>query len=155
MNVFHNSRIIFTIICLVVSAVALSATAEDDKLRPAQHLTVAVGNRLYPDFHETHSMEMHQRVIVGDTDYSFEVVDFYPHFARIDSTKQVISLSDEPTNVAFKFVIYENDSIVDTSWSFFSLQVPHFARTSYLYFNVFEFEYRGEIFKQGSEGQSR
>jgi len=155
MNVFQNSRIIFTIICLVITAVALSATAEDDKLRPAQHLTVAVGNRLYPDFNETHKTEMHERIILGDTDYSFEVVEFYPHFARIDSTKQILSLSDEPTNVAFKFVIYENDSIVDTSWSFFSLQVPHFARTSYLYFNVLEFEYRGEIFNQGSEGQSR
>lgn len=155
MNVFHMSRTVPTLICLVIGAVALSATAEDDKLRPAQHLTVAVGNRLYPDFHETHRIEMHERVIVGDSDYAFEVVDFYPHFARIDSTKQIISLSDEPTNVAFKFVVYENDSIVDTSWSFFNLQIPHFARTSYLYFNVLEFEYRGEIFEQGSEGQGR
>jgi len=155
MNVFRISRTVPTLICLVISAVALSATAEDDKLRPAHHLTIAVGNRLYPDFHETHKTEMHERVIVGDTEYSFEVVKFYPHFARIDSTKQILSLSDEPTNVAFKFAVYENDSIVDTSWSFFNLQVPHFARTSYLYFNVLEFEYRGEIFKQGSAGQSR
>jgi hypothetical protein len=155
MNIFRMSRIIPSLICLVMSAVALSVTAEDGKLRPVRHLTVAVGNRLYPDFHETHRMEMHERVILGDTDYSFEVVEFYPHFARIDSTKQILSLSDEPTNVAFKFVVYENDSIVDTSWSFFSLQVPHFARTSYLYFNVLEFEYREEVFKQGSEGQNR
>jgi len=98
---------------------------------------------------------MYNRVYVGDTDYSFEVTGFYPHFARIDSTKEIVSLSDEPKNVAFKFVVYENDSLVDTSWSFFTIQIPHFARTSYLFFNVLEFEYRGEIFKQQNKDQSQ
>ena len=132
MKNIRGSKLIVVLICLVTCVVTLSATAEDAKPPPAQHLTVAVGNRLYPDFHETH-----------------------PHFARIDSTKQIISLSEEPENVAFKFVVYENDSIVDTSWSFFSLKVPHFARTSYLYFNVLQFDYRGKTFDQRSEGQSQ
>jgi hypothetical protein len=94
---------------------------------------------------------MNQAVQVGDTDYFFEIADFYPHFALIDSTKETVSLSREPKNVAFKFLVYENDSIVDTSWSFYSIQIPHYARTSYLYFIVKQFEYRGKVFNKDAE----
>ncbi len=122
---------------------------------PASKLTVAVGNRLYPNFQETHATDMRVRNQVGDTDYFFEIVEFYPHFAIIDSTKETVSLSHEPTNVAFKFVVIENDSIVDTSWSFFNIQIPHYARTSYLVFDVVEFEYRGETYTKGGGEQNQ
>jgi hypothetical protein len=138
------------LICLA-GASALMAEEEAHDWGPATKIALDVRNRLYPDFVESHRVEMHQRVQVGDTDYFFEVVDFFPHFALIDSTKEVVSLSHEPKNVAFKFAVFENDSIVDTSWSFYTIQIPHYARTSYLYFNVKEFEYRGEAFRKDAE----
>lgn len=142
----------FASVALTLSAtLALSASAGDVTWEPASKLTVFVRNRMYPNFRETHETGMHERVQVGDTDYFFEVAEFYPHFALIDSTKETVSLSDEPTNVAFKFVVYENDSIVDSSWSFFNIQVPHYAANSYLVFDVLKFEYKGEIFQKDTE----
>jgi len=139
------------VICVLA---VYSVAAEEDKGHtwgPASKITVEVRNRLYPSFFETHDVEMHDTVQVGDTDYFFSVVDFFPHFALVDSTKEIMSLSHDPNNVAFKFVVYESDSIVDTSWSFYNIEIPHYARTSYLYFNVTKFEYRGELFSKNPE----
>lgn len=133
---------------LLCGAGALIAEDSKHEWSPASDLTIDVRNRLYPSFQETHQVGMNERVPVGDTDFFFEVVDFYPHFGLVDSTKEVISLSHEPDNVAFKFVVYENDSIVDTSWSFYSLQVPHYSRSSFIYFNVTRFVYRDEVFEK-------
>ncbi len=136
------------IVSLLGAAGALIAGETVHDWEPASDLTVDVRNRLYPDFQETQQVGMNERVQVGDTDFFFEVVDFYPHFALIDSTKEVVSISHEPENVAFKFVVYENDSIIDTSWSFYNLQVPHYSRTSFLYFNVTRFIYRDETYEK-------
>jgi len=139
------------VICLVAVSSVIAEEDAGHAWGPASKITMDVRNRLYPNFVETHDVEMHERVQVSDTDYFFEVVDFFPHFALIDSTKEIVSLSHEPKNVAFKFVVYENDSIVDTSWSFYTIQAPHYARTSYLYFNVTQFEYREELFSKNME----
>jgi hypothetical protein len=150
-------RLAGAIVCLVaVSSVFAAEEAEDNEHQwgPALKLSVEVRNRLYPDFFESHNIEMNERVQVGDTDYFIEVVDFFPHFAIIDSTKETVSLSHEPKNVAFKFVVYESDSIVDATWSFYSVQIPHYARTSYLYFNITKFEYRGEVFSKKDPEQA-
>jgi hypothetical protein len=143
--------VLAVVICLAAVSSVIAADDTEHAWGPATKIALDVRNRLYPDFIESHNVEMHQRVQVGDTDYFFEVVDFFPHFALIDSTKEVVSLSHEPKNVAFKFVVYEADSIVDTSWSFYTIQIPHYARTSYLYFNVTQFEYREETFNRNSE----
>jgi hypothetical protein len=127
------------------------ASAEDVTWDPAEKLVVFVRNRMYPNFREVHETEMNKRVQVGDTDFFFEITEFYPHFAIIDSTKEVVSFSSEPENVAFKFVVFENDSIVDTSWSFYNIQIPHYAANSYLVFDVLKFEYRGEVFQKDEE----
>jgi hypothetical protein len=139
---------LIALMVLTMIAASVLAEGESHDWGPASDLTVDVRNRLYPDFQETQSIGMNERVQVGDTDFYFEVVDFFPHFALIDSTKEVISLSHEPDNVAFKFVVYENDSIIDTSWSFYNLQVPHYSRTSFLYFNVTRFIYRDETYEK-------
>lgn len=139
------------VFCFLAVALTFTASAEDVSWDPAENLTVLVRNRMYPNFQETHETGMNQRVQVGDTDFFFEIVEFYPHFALIDSTKEVVSLSSEPENVAFKFVVIENDSIVDTSWAFYTIQIPHYAANSYLYFDVLEFDYRGETFQKETE----
>jgi len=149
---------VFKYLSPVIASVALAvfaigSVAEDSDAPVATDLTVEVGNRMYPDFRETHETQMNERIQVGDTDFFFSVEAFYPHFALIDSTKEIVSLSDEPENVAFKFVVYESDTIVDTSWSFYSLQIPHYGRSSYLHFNVLEFQYRGETFSKLTESE--
>jgi hypothetical protein len=119
-------------------------------------LTLVVGNRVFPDFRETHATQMHKREYIGDTEYSFEVVEFYPHFAYLDSTKEVVSLSDEPKNVAFKVTVYENDEVVQSEWAFFNLLLPHYTMKSIIWFDVVEFEYRGEVYKkEQDEGEEK
>ena len=148
-SIGRPGRLVLVVLATVVcTAGALTAEDATHDWGPASGLTVEVRNRLYLDFEETHTIGMNERVQVGDTDFYFEVIDFFPHFALIDSTKEVISLSHEPDNVAFKFVVYENDSIIDTSWSFYNLEVPHYSRTSFLYFNVTRFIYRDETFEK-------
>jgi hypothetical protein len=141
-------KIISTVCCTLLLALDLQATPEKPDDTSDMKLTVAVGNRLFPDFRETHRTTMHNRLQIGDTDYFFEVVAFYPHFAIIDSTKEVVSLSDETKNVAFKIAVYKNDEIVRDAWAFYNMSIPHFRATSALTFDVIEFEYRGEVYRK-------
>lgn len=109
-------------------------------------VTLDIGHRMHPDFHQQIETKMKTREQVGDTDFFFEVIEFYPHFTYVDSTKQTVSLSDEPKNVAFKIRVYENDEVVEDTWAFYSIKVPHFSPTSYLTFQATRFEYRGKSY---------
>lgn len=111
-------------------------------------VVVFIGNRLFPDFAEIATARLHQRCQVGDTDYSFVVEQFNPHFTIIDSTHAVVALSDEPKNPAFRIKVYQNDAAVDSSWAFYNMNVPHFSRTSALWFRVLCFDYRGVVYKK-------
>lgn len=111
-------------------------------------VVVAVGNRLFPDFREIVTTGMNERRQIGDTDFSFEVKRFVPHFAIIDSTKSVVSLTAEPENPAFRIMVYENDAPVDSAWAFFKMNAPHFTRKSALWFQVLEFDYRGKAYRK-------
>lgn len=126
---------------LVADSLSLTASA----------LTVRVGHRLYPQFGERVETEMQKLEPIGDTDMSFEVAEFYPHFAYLDSSKTYVSLSDEPVNPAFRIKVYEDGELVDQVWAFFSIKVPHFPSDSYVYFEVLEFAYRGERYRQEEE----
>ena len=118
-------------------------------------VVVFIGNRLFPDFAEIVSTGLHKRQPVGDTDYSFEVESFNPHFSIIDSTKTIVALSDEPKNPAFRIKVFERDAVVDSSWAFYNLSIPHFARTSALWFQVLCFNYRGVVYKKDLHGESK
>jgi hypothetical protein len=109
-------------------------------------ITVAIGNRLFPAFHETTTTAMNERWFIGDTDYAFEITAFVPHFAIIDSTREVVSLSDEVKNPAFKIRIYEGEDMLEDSWGFYGIRIPHFSRESFLSFQVISFEYRGVVY---------
>ncbi len=104
-----------------------------------------VTHRVHAQFQDTLTVAMHQRATVGDSDYDIEVTEFYPQFAIIDSTKQVVSLSDEPKNPAFRIAIFQEGKETETTWAFYGVDIPHFARTSYLAFQVLGFEYRGKV----------
>lgn len=109
-------------------------------------VVVFIGNRMFPDFGDVVTARMKQRHPVGDSEFSFEVVKFYPHFSIIDSTKQIVSVSDEPKNPAFRIKVYKGGAIADSTWAFYNMDVPHFSRTSSLWFRVLAFDYRGEVF---------
>ncbi|HEX6944019.1 MAG TPA: hypothetical protein VF128_13900 [Gemmatimonadaceae bacterium] len=111
-------------------------------------VVLLIGNRMFPDFGEIVSTPLHRRTAVGDTDYSFDVVKFYPHFTIMDSTKAIVSLSDEPKNPAFRIKVYKTDAVVDSTWAFYNMDVPHFSRSSALWFKVLAFDYRGKVFKK-------
>jgi hypothetical protein len=111
-------------------------------------VVLLIGNRLFPDFREVVSTGLRERRQIGDSDMFFEVLEFYPHFAIVDSTRKVVTLSDEPKNPAFRIKVFENEAAVDSTWAFFNLDIPHFSRTSALWFRVLAFDYRGEVFQK-------
>jgi hypothetical protein len=117
-------------------------------------LTVEVRNIYHPDYHETITTKMNKEEYVGDTNYSFRAVQFYPTFSILESTKQIVSLSDEPKNPAFKIKIYEEGELIEETWAFYGTLAPHFSSSSFLIFHVSSFEYRGKVHgkKEESEG---
>ena len=126
---------------------APAAVALPDSMAPST-ITVKVGNRLYPEYREVFTVNMLQRAQIGDTDLFFEISEFFPHFAMIDSTKEVVSLSEELKNPAFKIHIYENDEYKEATWAFYAIKVPHYSRQAYLHFEVLSFQYRGKLIEQ-------
>jgi len=121
-----------------------AGAAADSRPEPG-FVTLRVTHRVYVDFEDTLTVKLHERHVVGDTEFSCEVLEFYPQFAINDSTKAIVSLSDEPKNPAFKIAVYENDEKKEDTWAFYGIDIPHFGRTSYLAFKVLSFEYRGEV----------
>ena len=59
-------------------------------------VVVFIGNRMFPDFGDIVTARMKQRHPVGDSEFSFEVVKFYPHFSIIDSTGMPASWLNDP-----------------------------------------------------------
>ncbi|HEX5133207.1 MAG TPA: hypothetical protein VFX92_12065 [Candidatus Krumholzibacteria bacterium] len=111
----------------------------------AEVIRVAISHRVVADFADTLTVNMRERQTVGDTDFSFEVIEFYPEFAIMDSTHAIVSVSADPNNPAFKIRIYENNEPTEDTWAFYGIDIPHYGRTSYLAFKVLSFRYRGEL----------
>lgn len=139
---------------IILIALSSAGGAADKKDKNAgksagpDSVVLLIGNRMFPDFGEIISTPLHRRQPVGDTEFSFEVVKFYPHFAIMDSTKAVVSLSDEPKNPAFRIRVFKAAAAVDSTWAFYNMDVPHFSRSSALWFSVLAFDYRGKVFKK-------
>jgi hypothetical protein len=147
-----SSRLIWLV--LVASLSVLGMTTADPGSQVSS-VTVEIGHRMHPDFYQQTQTKMNAREQVGDTDFFFEIIEFYPHFAYVDSTKEIVSLSDEPTNAAFKIRVFENDEVVEDTWAFFTINVPHFSPTSYLTFHVTSFDYRGETYRDNGKEKDR
>ncbi len=137
---------------LLVAMTSMGAT--NDHGGKVTSVTIEIAHRMHPDFHETIQTKMNTREPIGDTDLSLEVVEFYPHFAILDSSKTIVSLSDEPTNAAFKIRIYDGDTATEDAWAFFTIKVPHYSRTAFLSFDVVEFEYRGKKYGADEEKET-
>jgi hypothetical protein len=144
--------LVAALVLTVTVALALApadAKKKNDKMSTGPDSVVLfIGNRMFPDFADVISTPMHRRNVVGDSDFAFEVLSFNPDFFIDDSTKTVIKRSDEPKNPAFRIMVYKDNAAVDSSWAFYNLDVPHFSRTSALWFKVMCFNYRGQVFKK-------
>ncbi len=142
---------------ILMSGVGPGTFANDgvEKRPQPGFLKLRITHRVFLEFVDTLTVKMNERRTVGDTEFSCEVVEFYPHFA-IDSTKTVGSLSDEPENPAFKIRVYEKDKQTEDTWAFYGIDIPHYGRTSYLAFKVLEFEYRGTVIgREGGTGDPK
>jgi hypothetical protein len=114
-------------------------------------LTVEVKNIYYPDYNETITTTMNTEEYIGDTNYSFKAVEFYPAFSILESTKKIVSLSDEPINPAFKMKVYEDGKLIEETWAFYGSLAPHFSSSSILIFQVSSFEYKGQVYENKKE----
>lgn len=148
----HIGAFVFAIVTLaMLSSTGGAADKKDKKSAKSagpDSVVLFIGNRMFPEFGEFVSAPMKKRLPVGDTEFTFEVVKFYPHFSIVDSTKTVVSLSDEPKNPAFRIMVYKADAVADSTWAFYAMDVPHFSRASSLWFRVLAFDYRGKVFKK-------
>jgi hypothetical protein len=153
-----TSRWTFGIAFSLWAALSITSAAQEpargtETLVPGS-ITLRVTNRLHPNYLEYITTEIGDTNQLGDTDYFFLITEFYPHFAIIDSTRDIVSLSEELKNPAFRITVFEGDSIADETWAFFLMRVPHFTRKSYMAFEVMEFEYLGKHHKLESERAS-
>jgi hypothetical protein len=136
--------IMVVIVGLFAGGVLADADKKSDKDMPT-FVKVKIGHRIHADFKEEASVKMNEQYYIGDTEFSFKATEFYPHFGIVDSTSEIISLSDELKNPAFKILVYENDELIDETWAFYAFDAPHYARTSHISFQVEAFEYRGTV----------
>ena len=155
MNRSFSRRPLLALLLTATLALALApaeAKKKDDKKAGnstgPDSVVLFIGNRMFPDFADVVTTPLHRKNTVGDSDFAFEVLSFNPDFMIDDSTKAVTKRSDDPKNPAFQIRVYKEGAAVDSSWAFFNLDVPHFSRTSSLWFKVLCFDYRGQVFKK-------
>ena len=142
---WYGQLVIAATLALVLAG-APTTRAADERPAPGS-VKLRITHRIYLEFQDTLTVAMNERQVIGDTEFSCEVIEFYPQFAINDSTKAIFTLSDEPLNPAFKIRVFENGEQKDDTWAFYGIEIPHFGRTSYLAFQVLSFEYRGEVFE--------
>jgi hypothetical protein len=141
--------IIFVAIASFAATASTDSESKDTDAAP-EFVTLIIGHRVHLDFKDEVTVKLNERRYIGDTEFSFEATAFYPHFAIVDSTKEIISLSDALENPAFKINVYEEEELVDGAWAFYAVQAPHYARTSLISFQVKAFEYRGTVYDHDS-----
>lgn len=148
----RSSRpIALALVC--VGALALSATGHATPAKtsaaPAPVATVAaptetlrvdrctltVGHRVFTDFRDRIEVPLHDEVVIGDSDWSAEVVEFQPDFTMDLATRQVGSRSLAPRNPAVRVIVSKGGTPQDTSWAFLKMP-PHFGRRSMLAFQL-------------------
>lgn len=121
---------------------------------PPTRVVLEVGNLFYPDFHDTVETRLSRKNEIGDSRYYLEAVRFYPHFAIIDSTGDVVSLSTEPKNPAVKIRVYQGADVIEETWAFYLAKAPHYARTAFLTFKLVSFVYQGKQYGPIEEGRA-
>ena len=97
--------------------------------------TLTVGHRVFTDFRDRITVPLHEEVVIGDSDWSAEVVEFQPDFTMDLATRKVGSRSLAPHNPAVRVIVSKGGTPQDTSWAFLKMP-PHFGRKSMLAFQL-------------------
>ncbi len=97
--------------------------------------TLTVGHRVFTDFRDRIEVPLHDEVVIGDSDWSAEVVEFQPDFTMDLATRAVTSRSLAPRNPAVRVIVSKGGTPQDTSWAFLKMP-PHFGRKSMLAFQL-------------------
>lgn len=136
------------LICRGLFAVLLLPVfAYGDKDKPKlSAITVRAYHLLYPDYSQTFTVGLNQKVQLADTNLFAAVEEFVPHFAIDTVTHKVFAQSQELKNPAFKVVIYVGAERKEEQWAFFKFAVPHFTRQTGLRFEVLKFNYNGKTY---------
>lgn len=113
---------------------APAAPAPAETLR-VDRCTLTVGHRVFTDFRDRIEVPLHDEVVIGDSDWSAEVVEFQPDFTMDLATRQVASRSLAPRNPAVRVIVSKGGTPQDTSWAFLKMP-PHFGRKSMLAFQL-------------------
>lgn len=101
-------------------------------------VTMRITHRIYPSFVDTLTVAPGEAAVIGDSEFSFEVVGFLADFGiKADGT--LVSRSSVAHNPAFEVVVYESDEETDRQWAFFGTGKPHYRRNSLLAFEVLSF----------------
>lgn len=103
-------------------------------------VTVLMGHRIYPDFHDLQTVPLGKDFAVGETDYTARVVEFVPDFAIDGRTHKVVSRSNVPRNPACRIIVREGGVPKDTSWAFVNYP-PHFSRRALISFRIVRIDF--------------
>ena len=99
---------------------------------------VEIGNRMYPDWHETVHVRMLETFFLADTDLTARIERFVPDF-RISDEGEVLSPSLELGNPAVHVFVYGDSAASDSTWAFLNFP-PHFSPNSFFVFRLKEIQ---------------
>ena len=128
--------VLFAALALLASApVRAAAPAAPSATRPAtssaapaklKSVTLHILNRVFAGFHDKVVAVPNKEFRVGDTEFTFRIIQFEPDFTLDLKRHKVTSRSGEPNNPAFQIVVSRGGAAHDTSWAFFNMP-PHFG----------------------------
>jgi len=147
-------KVLCAAVLTLLTAMMQPMAAQEADVNVPTEITLKITNRMHANYLEYMTTEIGDTIQVGDTDFFFTISEFFAHFAMIDSTKEIVSLSDELKNPAFRIDVFENEDLADKTWAFYLIRVPHFGQNSYMAFEVMEFTYRGEHHTLETEGNT-
>jgi len=113
--------------------------AAPDSLRVTQ-VTLVVGHRVFTNFRDRIVTPLGVEFVVGDSEYSAEVVEFQPDFTMDLASRKVGSRTQEPRNPAVRVLVSKNGAPNDTTWAFLKMP-PHYGRRSMLAFQLTKVEF--------------
>lgn len=95
-----------------------------------------LGNRLFPEWKEERRVRLHERFVIGDTQYWAMVTKLLPDFRIIDGKPG--SVSGQMNNPAVRVMVYrDSTTAADSSWAFQNFP-PHFSPRSFFTFQLKE-----------------
>ncbi len=136
---FGITRLLPLLFLFLLVSVACLAEAPPLTGNSFTEVTMRITHRIYPSFVDTLTVGPKEELVIGDSEFSFEVLTFLADFG-IKSDGTIVSRSNIAHNPAFEIIVYEDDQEKDRHWAFFGNgSKPHYRRDSLLAFEVISF----------------